>query len=388
MAEELAKKEEEKHEGTEPVAETVEPGEEMVEESHEVQEAEMPESPEEEAVLENPDQGETTGDSSRGEEPEEPGEEISDAVPKGDSYTMAQNRVVAARRKVENAEEEIEECLRNIRSDLEVFEAYERERLAPVFGESRRILESLGMEEKAVEPALAELELENPEEEKLEIRDLSSGKGSAFFWGLLAAVATVGGWYAYAVGKAGTSLIPTRVPDMATLSTLAGKVSLLTGPAENPSVGAAIVIGSALVVWWLVYMVLVAIRAAKNRRIAEEVEEQAGFYCRKKEECKEMMEQVREHLATLKKTVEKYEVILDEKNASLRRALFIEEAENFDGLHERSKEIAREVDALLRELDRLLSTPMAKSGVLTPESTEALRHAKRVINDQILRLYN
>ena len=302
--------------------------------------------------------------------------------------TDPQGRVVAAREKVLSAEEEIEACMEKIRKDLEEFEAYEREHLVPVVEESQRLLESLGMEEEAIEPALAELELENPEEEKLEIRDLSSGKGGAFFWGFVAAVATVGGWYAYATQKAGAALIPTQAPDMGTLSSLAGKVSLLLGPAENPSVGAAVVIGSALVVWWLVYIVLVSLRAAKNRRIAEEVEEQAGFYCQKKEECKAMMEKVREHLKSLHQTVEKYEVLLDEKNAGLRRAIFIEEADSFDKLHDRSKEMAREMDALLKELDRLLATPMARSGVLTPESAEALRHAKRVINDHILRLYS
>jgi len=299
-----------------------------------------------------------------------------------------QSRVVAARQRVLSAEEEIEECLQNIQKDLERFEAYEQEHLIPVVEESQRLLESIGMEEAAIEPALSELELENPEEEKLRIEDLSSGKGGAFFWGLVAAAAAVGGWYAYAVQKAGAPLIPQNTPDLAAFSSLAGKISLLLGPAENPSVGAAVVLGSALVVWWLVYTVLVAVRAAKNRRIAEEVEEQAGFYCRKKEECKSMMEQVREHLKALQQTVEKYEVLLDEKNAGLRRAVFIEEAERFDNLHSRSQAMARDVEELLKELDRLLATPMARSGILTPESVEALRHAKRVVNDHILRIYS
>jgi len=306
----------------------------------------------------------------------------------GDTFTVVQNRVAAAREKVLSAEEQIEECVRNIQNDLAEFENYERESLLPVVEESQRILESIGMEEAAIEPALSELELEDAEEPKLRIEDLSSGKGGAFFWGLIAAVATAGGWYAYAVQKAGLPLIPQKLPDLASLSALAGKISLLIQPQEHAPVGAAIVVGSALVVWWLVYMILVSVRSAKNQRLAEEIEEQAGFYCKKKEECKAMMERVREHLGTLRQTVRKYEVLLDEKNAGLRRALYIEEAENYDGLHENSKALAREVETMLKELDRLLATPMAKSGVLTEESVEALRHAKRVINDQILRLYN
>jgi hypothetical protein len=319
---------------------------------------------------------------------EEPAENAAAPAVAGGGLADAQKRVVAARSRVESAEEEIEECIRNIQEDLAEFEAYEKGELLPVVEESQKLLESIGMEEAAIEPTLTELELEDPHEEKLRIEDLSSGKGGAFFWGLIAAVATVGGWYAFAVQKAGAPLIPQKVPDMGTLSALSGKVSLLFGPAENPSVGAAVVIGTALVVWWLVYTVLVAVRASYNKRIAEEIEEKAGFYCQKKKECKAMMERVREHLKTLQQTVRKYEVLLAEKNAALRRALFIEEAKDFDGLHAKSKELAREMEAMLKELDRLLATPMAKSGVLTKESEEALRQAKRVVNDMILRLYN
>jgi len=299
-----------------------------------------------------------------------------------------QERVVAAREMVQNTEAEIESCMLGVQQEVEEFERYEQEILEPLIRESKELMERLGDQGIEIEPAVTEVELEDPEEEKLEIQDLSSGKGGAWFWGLLAGVATVGGWYAYAVQKAGESLIPATVPDLSYFSKLAGKVSLLLGPAENPSVGAAVVIGSALVVWWLVYIILVAMRNAKNQRIAQEVEEQAHFYCQKKEECKSKMEEVREHLHSLKNTLQKYEVLLREKNAGLHRAIFIEEAESFDKLHAKSQEMARELQAMLDELKKLLATPMAQSGVLTQESVEALRHAKRVINDLILRLYN
>jgi len=299
-----------------------------------------------------------------------------------------QERVVAAREMVQSTEAEIEACMLGVQKELEEFDAYEREALEPLIRESKELMERLGDQGVEIEAAVTAVELEDPEEEKLQIEDLPSGKLGAWFWGLIAGVATVGGWYAYAAQKAGEPLIPSTVPDMGYFSKLAGKVSLLLGPAENPSVGAAVVIGSALVVWWLVYMILVALRNAKNQRIAQEVEEQAHFYCQKKEECKTKMEEVREHLDALKNTLQKYEVLLREKNAGLHRAIFIEEADSFDKLHAKSQEMAREVQAMLDELKKLLAAPMARSGALTQESVEALRHAKRVINDLILRLYN
>jgi len=354
----------------------------------------------EESVVETPVQEEVTAEveeqveaageevasnpqeSSSGEEPS-PEESSRPSKP-----THPQERVVAAREKVQATEAEVEACILGIQKELEEFEEYEKSSLEPVIRESKELMERLGDQGVEIEPAVTAVELEDPEEEKLEIRDLSSGKGSAWFWGLIAGVATVGGWYYYAAQKAGVPLVPEKLPDMGYLSQLAGKVSLLLGPAENPSVGAAVVIGSALVVWWLVYMILVALRNVKNQRIAQEVEEQAQFYCQKKEECKTKMEEVREHLHTLQNTLRKYEVLLREKNAGLHRAIFIEEAESFDKLHAKSQEMAREVQAMLDELKKLLAAPMARSGTLNEESAEALRHAKRVINDLILRLYN
>ena len=328
--------------------------------------------------------------------PEEPAsEEVSQeaceivvAPAEGDRHTRARKQVEAARALVESADAEIEECIANIRNDLEKFEAYERSTLLPVMEESDRILTKLGIGELPAATVVSELELENPSEEPLVIEDLPSGKGKAFGWGFLVTLLTLVGWYFYGVSRAGLSPIPERVPDLGFFSTIAGKISLLIDQAANPSVGAAIALVSALLVGWIVYAVLVALQASRNQKIAEEIAQEAGFYCRKKEECKAKMAQVREHLKELQRTVEKYQILLDEKNAALRRALFIENADTLEKLHHRSRQNVEEVQELLQELNRILATPMAREGMLTRESVEALRRAKRVVNDQILSLYS
>ncbi|WP_457608588.1 hypothetical protein [Nitratifractor sp.] len=306
-----------------------------------------------------------------------------------DKNRLAQKKVEEARRKVQSAEEEIEECLRNIEEDLHRFEEYERESLLPVVDESRALLERIDVGElPETEKMVPSVELISPEEDKPTIRDLSPGKGGALFLALLGGILTLLGWYLFAAKKAGLTLLPQGQPDMTLLNKLSAAISEFFGQGANASVGMAIVVISTLVVMWLIYTIFVAVRASKNIHEAEKVEEAAGFYCRKKEECKEMMKRVREHLETLDQTVRKYEVVLHEQNAALRRAFYIEKAENFDDLHDKSKKTVRELQDLLRELDRLLETPMARSGMLTEESVEALRHAKRTINDHILRLYS
>ena len=365
------------------------------------QEVEAPEEAAEQAV-ETAIEAESVGEGPAAQAPEGIPEAPEETVPEteagahevvvapetGDRHTRAQKQVEAARALVESADAEIEECIANIRNDLAKFEEYEQSTLLPVVEESRRILSGLGAGELPPGAVLSEVELENPAEEPLVIEDLSSGKGSAFGWGVLATLLALLGWYLYGASRAGVSPIPDRTPDLGFFSAIAGKISLLIDQAANPAVGAAIALVTALLAGWIVYAVLVALRASRNQRIAEEIAQEAGFYCRKKEECKEKMAQVREHLKELQRTVQKYHVLLDEKNAALRRALFIEDADSLEKLHRRSRQSVEELQELLRELHRVLETPMAKEGMLTKESVERLRHAKRVVNDQILRLYS
>jgi len=373
MAEESRK--EEYVEPEAPVEERQESTEEAAEESIELKE-------------ETEEKSGKEGEASEPEKEKKP--EVSEnAKVETDKNRLAQQKVVAARNRVLSAEEEIEECLRNIEEDLRRFEEYEKEDLVPVVLKSRQLLEEVGAGEIPENSELFPVvELENPEEEKLRIEDISSGKVGAFFVALLGGIITLFLWYLFAVKKAAVDLIPQGVPDLHFFSKLAASIANAFGQGENASVGAAIVVVTVLVVMWLVYAVLVAIRTSQNVRRAEEVEEAAGFYCRKKEECKEKMKEVREHLENLDKTVRKYEVVLAEINAGLNRALHIEGVHDFNELHEKTKASIRELQGLLKELDALLATPMAQSGVLTPESVEALRRAKRVINDHILHIYS
>ncbi len=356
-------------EGEEEVAE---PSEEPSDESMEKAKSDLPQPVEEES-----------------EEPEEKEEAPAAVAVTGDKNELAQRKVAAARERVRSAEEEIEECLRNIEEDVQRFESYEREELLPVILKSRHLLEEVGVDDLPEgSELLPELELVDPNEEKMRIEDISSGKVGAFFLSLFGGVVALLIWYLFAVKKAAVELIPQNVPDLGFFSKLAAAVANAFGQGENPSVGYAIVVGTTLVVMWLIYAILVAVRTSRNVRHAQEVEEAAGFYCKKKEECKEKMKEVREHLESLDRTVRKYEVILAELNAILNRALHVEGVQNFEELHAKTQRSVRELQALLKELDALLATPMARSGLLTPESVEALRRAKRVVNDHILHLYS
>ena len=188
--------------------------------------------------------GESLGESAAAEtpHPENPTENAEAAaraeceviVPpeEGERYTRAQKQVEAARCLVESADAEIETCLENIRRDLEAFENYEEQTLKPIVSESRQMLSRLGVEELPALPEATPVDLEAPENERLEIRDLSSGKGMAFVWGLVAVLASLAGWWIYGAQRAGVPTIPTRTPDLGLLEKVAGAISRLIGPAD------------------------------------------------------------------------------------------------------------------------------------------------------------
>ena len=306
--------------------------------------------------------------------------------------TLPEERIQAAKEKVAEANREIQSYVDKARKEFRQFEEYEKSELLPVLEESCEILTKVGIEEElpVVEgkAPLPELELENPEEERLEIPAVSSGKGGAFFWALVGGVATLAGWYAFAAERAGLPLIPKQLPQMSQLEKLSAAIADLFGQGSHAPVGAAIVIGSTLVVMWIIYMVLVSVRRSHNQRLAEEVEKQAAEYCERLDECKAKMNAVEEQVKNLDNTARKYEVLMKEINAAVNRALYIEEVSSFDELHDKTKEQIERLKTLLEEIEKLLETPIARSGELTPESVETLREAKRMINDEILRLYS
>ncbi|WP_456458708.1 hypothetical protein [Nitratifractor sp.] len=385
MAEEIRKETQEPREEVEAMKEAQEG---TTENAAETEEFAPEESPEENAAEETPSEETASEEEEENTKEEEPAAAQS-SVP---APTLPEERIQAAKEKVAEANREIQSYVDKARKEFQQFEKYEKSELLPVLEESCEILTKVGIEEElpVVEgkAQLPKLELENPEEERLEIPAVSSGKGGAFFWALLGGVATLAGWYAFAAERAGLPLIPKQLPQMPQLEKLSATIADLFGQGAHAPVGAAIIIGSTLVVMWIIYMVIVAVRRSHNQRLAEEVEKQAEEYCERLDECKAKMNAVEEQVKNLDNTVHKYEVLLKEMNAGINRALYIEEVSSFDELHDKTKEQIERLKTLLEEIEKLLETPIARSGELTPESVETLREAKRMINDEILRLYS
>ncbi len=306
----------------------------------------------------------------------------------GDRHSQAQREIEAARALVESVDAEVQSSLEDVRRDLESLKSYETNSLQPLISESYRILEELKVQELPEVPEEVEVELEPSDKKDLKIRDLSKGGGKAFLLGTLTSLATLGAWWVYGAQKVGVAVIPDHIPNLTLLNKVCGGASLLIGPAQNPEAGAAIAIGTALLFGGFVFWLVKLMRSINNEKRAKETAKTASAYCRRMREWNRDLAKIKEQIAKVHEILKKYEVILDENNASLRRAIFIERVDSYKDLHDKSSKRLEEIEQILKQLEQLIKTPIAKDGAITPQGVEALEEAQRFLQSHIDNLYN
>ena len=257
--------------------------------------------------------------------------------------------------------------------------------------EANRLLDKLGFESSVLEETEEEAAAFAAKEEiePMHIYDLSTGRFSAFILSLIAGIAVVIAWIYAATEKLGMTLDVSKVPDEAVRNKLLSWIGGgITGGEGNPMMGLAILIISALLVMWAVYQMKVYLQGKKNIKIAEEVSEKAKFYCTKKEECKREMEMISEHIHEVVDTLAVYDIFLDEKNATLRRIIYLEGTNPDDDYHPKSKEDMKQEKILVDSLNELITTPMADmSGSVSDEAKRVLDKSHRVLRLFKERLY-
>jgi len=298
-------------------------------------------------------------------------------------------KIEQAKKLVESADREVNECLITVKKDIEEFEEYEKNSLEPIISESRSLLNKIGIDDEEIgELPPVKADISNIESgDKMYVNRLSSGRGGAFFWGLLGGAATLAGWCAFASAKAGVAMDPSKM-DMATINKLSSTLAETIGFGSNSQVGLGIAVGSALLIFIIIYSIKVSLQTAKNEEIAKETQEKAKEYSNKKKECKTNLENIDKHIRDLKDVALRYEVLLDEKNAMLRRAIRIEGVDNIDNMHEITKKEIEHMITLIKEIERLIEAPVTENGVLNQDSVALLNETKTLLQKHIDNIYN
>jgi hypothetical protein len=302
---------------------------------------------------------------------------------------LAKSKIQEAKQKVQEIEKEVEEAVEQVKAKIAEFEEYEANVLNSVIAKAKKRLKEIGFEEPEDTVVLAKAEIEpKKDEQPLSINDISTGAGSAFIFGLVGGLATVAGWCIYASKLQGVPFPPHKIPNLEELTQKAATIASGLGLEADPTIGAGIVGGSALVVFLIIYKMIISMKASKNLEISKKLEADANEYSKKKLKFKEMVLKIGEHVDELRATTEKFEALLDEKSASLKRAKVFENPEHFDDLNPKTKDTAKDTHDLVVGLEKLLAAPMAKDAVLNEESIEALNKANNLINKQVEKIYN
>ncbi len=296
-----------------------------------------------------------------------------------------------ARELVEKSDHEVKDCMEILDEDIDAYEGMRSKVVDGSLHTTESLLEEVGFEPETIEDSGEEGVKFTMEEavEPMQVRDLSSGKFGAFILALIFGIAVVAGWIYVATEKLGMTLDITKVPakdvQEKILSWIGGGI---TGGEGNPVIGMVILAVSALVVMWIVYKIRVYIREVHNQKVAEEINENAKFYCTKKEECKKEMEKISEHIHRAIASLKTYDIFFEELNAKIKRILHLEGKVPFREYHPKSKEEIKHATILINSFKELVSTPMAgENGSLSEEGKRALERSNRTLELHREKLY-
>ena len=231
-----------------------------------------------------------------------------------------------------------------------------------------------------------EIKLEN-KEQLLHVKYPSKGRFGAFFFGALTTVAGVAGAFAYGAKLANIPLSLNAFLDKANWNTIALKYGELINIKDNAIAGYVAVGAVSLLLGAIVYNILTMIKRSKNKKYVNELENNLNEYVANIEDKNSSIKELIEHTDNIKLVMQKYDIILQEQNAKLKRMLFIEQPQSVDDLQRASKLEVDKTVLILDELLKLMNTPVSEDIKIRPESQEQLKEANSIINEIIRKLY-
>lgn len=291
---------------------------------------------------------------------------------------------------VHDAEAQMEACKLLLSDDLKEFEDAKASLKNGGMDESEALLDALGYtkedEEEVPEEEMVVFEAKE-EVPPVYIRDVSSGKFTAFLLALIFGAATLSGLVYMATEKLGITLDLSKIPTEETCNRILSWFASLVDMNE-PMVGGAMLAVVVLLVMWIVYSIRVSIRATSNLEFAKEQLKKAEEYASRKGTCKDEMDKVDAHIKDAVETMKTYEVIFHEQKGKLKRIQHIEQSgKETAEYHEKSLKEMEDTYDLLKTIKDFLNTPMSEEGKLSGKSTLFLYRAKNRLEKMIDRLY-
>jgi hypothetical protein len=300
-------------------------------------------------------------------------------------HEKAEHIIVDAKKIIEDAETQVTECMLILNDDLKSFKESKKSLKEKSLEKSETLLKKLGFNSDMIsEDKNEKVEFGYKEQDKIEkidIKNVSSGKFSSFILSLIIGAITIIGLLFFASSALKIDFDINKVQDIGYLEPLLVWIGQLFTAGANMMMGLGVLAVITFLVMYIIYKIRVSLKASHNLREAKDSHEQAEFYCTKKDECKKEIERVDAHITEVVKTLDVYSVFLDEQNSKLQRILFIEDKQDdFDSYHYKSQMIIEATQILVDSINNMLSVPMSKGGMLSIESEEALFQTKTALN--------
>ncbi len=231
-----------------------------------------------------------------------------------------------------------------------------------------------------------EIKVDN-REQLLNIKYPSKGRFGGFIFGTLATIVGVTGAFIYGSKLANIPLTTNSVLNRANWDNIALKYADLINVKGNAIAGYATIAIASLALGAIVYKIFTFLQVNKNKKYVNQLEEDLNEYVAKIEDKNNSIQKLIEHIDNIKLVMQKYDIILQEQNAKLKRMLFIEQPQSVDDLQSASRLEVDKTVLILDELLKLMNTPVSEDITIKPESQEQLKEANALINEVIKKLY-
>lgn len=253
---------------------------------------------------------------------------------------------------------------------------------------SLELLQDLGVENLEDNLKEAKEIVQDNKEELLHIKPISKGNFKAFIFGTIGALVTATGITAFGAKLAALPLNSATLLQSANLETIATKLADLIKIKDTPIAGYLLIGAISFLVGLLIYNLVKFLQKKKNIKYVNSLESDVEAYEEQLNEKIEKSKELTEHLDHIKLVMQKYDIILQEQNAKIRRMQFIEQPEEGVNSLQRASQIEVEKTVLiLDELLKLMNTDVNNNLEISEESKEQLHAANSIINEVIKKLY-
>ncbi len=218
--------------------------------------------------------------------------------------------------------------------------------------------------------------------EEVEVEAVKSGGVGATFKAVLVATFTFIALLLAGIFLSGANVYLDKIPSTPELNTLLTWFGNFLAPGRgDPTKGAILLIGIPLLVFVLILVTNLIIKAQRNLKRAKTALEKANEVHEKKHSQAQKSITLSEYAKTLHDTLKTLQVYMHEYNAIMQRILHVE-GDNYEEYSRDSKKAVRTAVTIFKRINAIIRTNViAKNGDISPEARQALEKCKECLEE-------